>query len=917
MTHTDREEAWGREFDRIHAEVQTECAARYGNDVPPDTAPAAISGAEFLARLFGPTSEAPVYLSSLANAEDKAGEPGERHVFTRDPADIAAFMKKWDRPKRGLFFCVATMRPDGGRRAKENAAEIVVLHADVDTKDIDLSVDEILRRLGQLRLLPTWVVLTGHGFHLYWVLREALPATPETIERVEACLRLLCEHVGGDRACNEISRLMRLPGSHNSKRGEWLPVEALLERPNKRYELDEVEDWICEAAPLIRRRNEEAQAADNPWLAVAARFGIKPPVDVEQRLAAMAYGGTGEAAVHPTQVSVTAALLNRGHPLEEVVDTVLTATRAAAGAYGERWNWIREERAVRKMCTDWLTKHPEIAGRAAAAAAAEEPAAAAATATDEATATGEDATAAQATGTDDVISLAQERATRQKSKAKTKSKTAGPHAAVPIAIADGVIEIVRANGGDLLLTGGDLHLYEAGIWRVAEGADEQWLRALVQQGCEALGEGARLSIVGAAWKRLNEHPGLHRRSVAWDRRGLAATANGVLDLQTHKFMAWDPEHYLRRKLAIAYDPARTCPQFLAFMASLFADRDEATRAQVVALLQEVLGACLGTPLLNREQRRALLMSGPSPPASPSSQRSSGCWSANPVASPAVSEIGERFGLATFYGACAWIRDDAVNEGDRINPERFKTIVTGEPIDIERKNRAPLRQVRLAIPVVLTANSLPTSRDSSDAIFNRSLVVELTNVFDEEAAEKARRAHGIVRPGQTLGDWLFEQEGPGIFNWALAGLARLLGRGRYAIPDLVRKAIQGFRDDSNPVAEWARRMLEPAVDCKIERSDLLCSFHGWWREEMGDSVRLPGGRWFVPKLRAACPHARTVTVMGARYAGGIKLNKEGLQYWTRQSADAAQRGHGSRGTASSAKDVNQAWTVTDAANASND
>ena len=113
-----------------------------------------------------------------------------------------------------------------------------------------------------------------------------------------------------------------------------------------------------------------------------------------------------------------------------------------------------------------------------------------------------------------------------------------------------------------------------------------------------------------------------------------------------------------------------------------------------------------------------------------------------IAAPAVREISERFGLASFADAAAWIRDYAINEGDRLDPERFKTIVTGEPIDIERKNRTALASVQLSIPVLLTANPLPTARDSSDAIFNRCLVVELTNLIDEASAVAARRRLGV-------------------------------------------------------------------------------------------------------------------------------------------------------------------------------
>ena len=45
----------------------------------------------------------------------------------------------------------------------------------------------------------------------------------------------------------------------------------------------------------------------------------------------MRYQGVGDAGIHATQVSVTAALLNRGQVIDDVVEIVLAATRAAAG----------------------------------------------------------------------------------------------------------------------------------------------------------------------------------------------------------------------------------------------------------------------------------------------------------------------------------------------------------------------------------------------------------------------------------------------------------------------------------------------------------------------------------------------------------------------------------------------------------
>ena len=42
---------------------------------------------------------------------------------------------------------------------------------------------------------------------------------------------------------------------------------------------------------------------------------------------------------------------------------------------------------------------------------------------------------------------------------------------LPIIIANGVVEVVRQSGADLLLTGGELYLYREGVWRLAGSGD--------------------------------------------------------------------------------------------------------------------------------------------------------------------------------------------------------------------------------------------------------------------------------------------------------------------------------------------------------------------------------------------------------------------------------------------------------------
>jgi hypothetical protein len=176
-------------------------------------------------------------------------------------------------------------------------------------------------------------------------------------------LRQLADSFAGDRAVAECSRLMRIPGSHNSKDGEWTEVTVAETQHDNPYTIKKLEKWLASLEPTLTRKPRASAAQDPPadFFAEFAAQSPGAPVDAEGRLAAMAYHGPGETAVHPTQVSCTAALLSRGMALEDVVAEVLGATEAMAERDGIRgWDWRREEADLQGMCESWLRKHPDI-----------------------------------------------------------------------------------------------------------------------------------------------------------------------------------------------------------------------------------------------------------------------------------------------------------------------------------------------------------------------------------------------------------------------------------------------------------------------------------------------------------------------------------------------------------------------------
>jgi P4 family phage/plasmid primase-like protien len=852
---------------------------------------------DFLKALLANTT-GPAYICSFTN---ERLEGGERHIIGRNFAHVQGFMEKWDINGRGTFVCVSTQREGTQKRNKENCKETNAGHTDIDFKGVDgLGAEprgEVLKQLKRLKYQPSAIVFSGNGIHVYYFFKEPVD-TQANKERLEAFYRQLADVMAGDLAVCEVSRVMRLPGSRNSKDGASTPVEIIELHPERRYDLEELEEWLSEQSPVMLRVEREigkTVGEIDPFAEYAKQVGFKPSIDVQARLDAMMYMGAGDSSVHQTQIQCAAAMLSKGTTMEEVVDVLLKATRVAAGAYGARWNWRIEERNIRRDCDGWIKKHPPEEKKK------REP--------------------ARETAPERKPERKPEREPVPERKPEPVKKpdlkvidggggaavaqatmpgiTKAPPKDVPSVVVGGLINAIRKDGRDIMLTEGEVWLYKDGVWQIMTASDEQWLRSLIQRGFDQLGEAKKTAALNNTWKLLVEHPELYKRKVEWSDDKVIVCGNGVLDIDTRQFSPHGPQWCARRKITTTYDPAATCPQFLALLASMFSLHPSAQAA--IEMYREWLGAALAVPRLTREQRKALLVVGKSRSGKTELSSCARDLIGEPVASPSVSEISETFGMQNFIGKSAWIRDDAINEGDRLDPQRFKIIVTGEPIAIRRMAQAAL-ETRLQIPVLLTANSLPRARDASDAVYNRSIVLRLDRVISEREAAEMRTAMGVPA-GLSIGSHIMAAEAPGVLNWALDGLAKLLQRGLFDVPDSVADDIREFKEANNPVAEFARAAVMVSKDHKVERSDLLCAFHGWQREEQGEEARASGGRWFFPRLRELIEGATDQKSNGMRFVTGIALTDEGLHYWLTHRVGQQLRG-GSSGFSTACDQVNR-------------
>lgn len=169
----------------------------------------------------------PVYWG-LPEAPYAAGIPGETLTVDIGPDRFRDL-------GYGVFFCPNELgdvkNKNGNLRHDKNIRRYAALFVDLD----DGTPDEQRARLNGFHLPPSAIVRTARGHHAYWFLDYLDEITPEAWRRTQ---QGLAATLGGDPACVDPARLMRLPGYYHVKHEPFL-VEIIHLNEHWTYLLDQ------------------------------------------------------------------------------------------------------------------------------------------------------------------------------------------------------------------------------------------------------------------------------------------------------------------------------------------------------------------------------------------------------------------------------------------------------------------------------------------------------------------------------------------------------------------------------------------------------------------------------------------------------------------------------------------------------
>lgn len=198
----------------------------------------------------------------------------------------------------------------------------VALVADIDPPNLELG-SHALDRLSQAGLAPSAVVLSGRGWHLYYLLASPVPNDA----RSAAVARRLCCFLHSDHV-HDAARVLRLPGTWNWKNpSRPLPCWLQYLEPHRRYSLEQVEaalDAVGAPREQARCRSRLPSTSSCRHLVSPPRPPPPPPPGLSEDLLGYARNGAPRGERSERDIALVRALAVAGWSDEQIFSLFLS-----------------------------------------------------------------------------------------------------------------------------------------------------------------------------------------------------------------------------------------------------------------------------------------------------------------------------------------------------------------------------------------------------------------------------------------------------------------------------------------------------------------------------------------------------------------------------------------------------------------
>lgn len=190
---------------------------------------------------------------------ERLADDGKRWIKCRPTENLPAIAEQL-RSRADAYF---TVNQFAGWREVRLLKSLRAVYVDLDgQQDIELALEAL--SAAQMPA-PSMAVFSGRGLHLYWLLRATPGKALPVWQRIQDAILKTLSTIGADPACRDCTRVLRLPGTINSRNG----VEARgLMLTGEEWDLHSLADEI-----LGPRKAGRPKASISDFNAAAARAG--------------------------------------------------------------------------------------------------------------------------------------------------------------------------------------------------------------------------------------------------------------------------------------------------------------------------------------------------------------------------------------------------------------------------------------------------------------------------------------------------------------------------------------------------------------------------------------------------------------------------------------------------------------------
>lgn len=258
--------------------------------------------------------------------------------------------------------------------------------------------------------------------------------------------------------------------------------------------------------------------------------------------------------------------------------------------------------------------------------------------------------------------------------------------------------------------------------------------------------------------------------------GVINFKNGFFDIKTGSMFPHTMNIISTNQLPYNYDPEAKCDEF---MKALY----DATSgdSSKIAIIQEFAGYCLTQD--TRFEKVLFLIGASRSGKSTVLDGITAMLGEENVSAATMEKVGQPRYAGLFIDKIANIATEIPKDSSGFE-EALKAITSGEKIVVDTKF-IPAYNAKPNCKFIFAGNDLPAISDTSDAIFERMLLVYFNNVVSKEDRD----------PGLK---YRVRKEGSGIFNWAYEGMKRIIENNEFSFTPSMSNDIEDLKIQNNSV-----------------------------------------------------------------------------------------------------------------------